>query len=147
VPLAIASPAGAAIEPPWCGTPMPDAAENLPDGTDPADPPGSFPHIPYYAIRCTLDSIAAQAGGRMTVEVIGRSALGRNMFLVTINELSTQNQRRDYANWRVLDALSRSRPGVAQQLLDQMGGNVKVPLMIQAASTATSTKASTPTCG
>jgi hypothetical protein len=53
------------------------------------------------------------------------------MFLVTINELSTQNQRRDYANWRALDALSRSRPGMAQQLLDQMGGNVKVPLMIQ----------------
>jgi hypothetical protein len=53
------------------------------------------------------------------------------MFLVTINELSTQNQRRDYANWRALDALSRSRPEVAQQLLDQMGGNVKVPLMIQ----------------
>jgi Zinc carboxypeptidase len=131
VPLAAAGTGGAAIAPPWCGTPMPDAAEALPDGTDPADPPGSFPHIPYYAIGCTLDSIAAQSGGRMTVEVIGRSALGRNMFLVTINELSTQNQRRDYANWRALDALSRSRPEVAQQLLDQMGGNVKVPLMIQ----------------
>ena len=47
--------AGAAIEPPWCGTPMTDAAENLPDGTDPADPVGSFPHIPYYAIGCTLE--------------------------------------------------------------------------------------------
>jgi hypothetical protein len=110
---------------------MPDAAAALPDGTSPTHPPGSFPHIPYYAIRCTLDSIAAQSGGRMKVEVIGRSALGRDMFLVTINELSTQNQRRDYANWQALDTLSRSRPARAQQLLDEMGGNVKVPLMIQ----------------
>jgi hypothetical protein len=39
----------------------PDAAENLPDGTDPADPVGSFPHIPYYAIGCTLGEIAARS--------------------------------------------------------------------------------------
>jgi Zinc carboxypeptidase len=131
VPLFAAGTGGAAIAPPWCGTPMPDAAAALPDGTSPTHPPGSFPHIPYYAIRCTLDSIAAQSGGRMTVEVIGQSALGRDMFLVTINELSTQSQRRDYANWRLLNVLSRSRPGLAQSLLDQMGDRVKVPLMIQ----------------
>jgi Zinc carboxypeptidase len=110
---------------------MPDAAAALPDGTSPTHPPGSFPHIPYYAIRCTLDSIAAQSGGRMKVEVIGQSALGRDMFLVTINELSTQSQRRDYANWRLLNSLSRFRPGLAQRLLDVMGDRVKVPLMIQ----------------
>jgi murein tripeptide amidase MpaA len=127
VPLAATSTGGAAIAPPWCGTPMPDAAEALP-GTD----PGSFPHIPYYAIGCTLDSIAAQSDGRMKVEVIGQSALGRDLYLVTINELGTQNQRRDYANWRVLRSLSRSRPGLAQRLLDQMDGRVKVPLEIQA---------------
>jgi hypothetical protein len=131
IPLCAPSTGGAAIAPPWCGTPVPDAAAALPDGTSPTHPPGSFPHIPYYAIRCTLDSIAAQSGGRMTVEVIGQSALGRDMFLVTINELSTQSQRRDYANWRLLNGLSRSRPGLAQRLLDQMGGRVKVPLMIQ----------------
>jgi hypothetical protein len=129
--LAATSTVGAAIEPPWCGTPMPDAAEALPDGTDPADPPGSFPHIPYYAIGCTLDSIAAQSNGRMKVEVIGQSALGRDMYLVTINELSTQSQRRDYANWQLLRSLSRLRPGLAQRLLDQMDGRVKVPLEIQ----------------
>ena len=60
-----ATSANAAIEPPWCGTPMADAAENLPDGTDPADPPGSFPHIPYYAIGCTLEDIASRSDGRM----------------------------------------------------------------------------------
>jgi hypothetical protein len=71
LPLIAASTGGAAIEPPWCGTPEPDAAAALPDGSQPTHPPGSFPHIPYYAIGCTLDSIAARSGGRMKVEVIG----------------------------------------------------------------------------
>ena len=46
----VATPVGSAradVAPPWCGTPGPDAAENLPDGTDPSDPVGSFPHIPH----------------------------------------------------------------------------------------------------
>jgi hypothetical protein len=126
VPLAAASTGGAAIEPPWCGTPTPDAAAALP-----ASEPGSFPHIPYYAIGCTLDSIAARSNGRMKVEVIGQSALGRDLYLVTINELKTRDQRRDYASWRVLRGLSRSNPAAAQRLLDRFGDNVKVPLMIQ----------------
>ena len=71
----------------------PDAAENLPDGTDPSDPPGSF-HIPYYAIRCTLEDIVASSQGRMSLEVMGQSALGRDMFLVTVNALDTVQQRR-----------------------------------------------------
>jgi hypothetical protein len=98
----------AAIAPPWCGTPEPDAAASLPDGSQPTDPVGSFAHIPYYAIGCTLDSIAAQSSGRMTVEVFGRSATGRDMYFVTINALDTQQQRKDYANWQKLarDALT-----------------------------------------
>ena len=131
-PLTAAGTSGAAIEPPWCGTPEPDAAAALPDGSDPSHPPGSFPHIPYYAIGCTLDSIAAQSNGRMKVEVIGQSALGRNLYLVTINELQTSAQRRDFANWQALRELSRSRPALGQKLLDDVGGNVKVPLEVQA---------------
>jgi hypothetical protein len=131
VPLTMASTGGAAIAPPWCGTPEPDAAEALPDGTDPADPPGSFPHIPYYAIGCKLASIASQSDGRMTVEVIGQSALGRNLYLVTINELKTSNQRRDFANWQALRARYQSNPAEAQALLAGFGDNVKVPLFIQ----------------
>src|SRR5918999_5412320 len=96
-----ATSANAAIEPPWCVTPqnpgtppaMPDAAENLPDGTDPADPPGSFPLIPYYAIGCTLEDIESRSIGRMEVEVIGQSALGRDMYKVTINALETRAQQ------------------------------------------------------
>src|SRR6187551_353615 len=49
--------ASAAIEPPWCGTPEPDVVGSLPDGSSPTDPVGSFPHIPYYAIGCTLERI------------------------------------------------------------------------------------------
>jgi hypothetical protein len=111
---------------------MPDAAAALPDGSDPAHPPGSFPHIPYYAIGCTLNSIAAQSNGRMKVEVIGQSALGRDLNLVTINELATSEQQRDFANWEALRALSRSDPAQALRLLGEFGGNVKVPLEIQA---------------
>ena len=48
--VAFARPAAAAIGPPWCGTPEPDAAEALPStGT-------SFPHIPTYAIRMATAS-------------------------------------------------------------------------------------------
>jgi hypothetical protein len=126
VPLGAASTGGAAIAPPWCGTPMPDAAESLPSA-----PPFNFPHIPYYAIGCTLNDIAARSGGRMTVEVIGQSALGRDMYLVTINELKTGAQRRDFASWRALRALSNSRPERAQQLLNRFGSDVKIPLFIQ----------------
>ena len=59
----------------------------------PADPPGSFPHIPYYAIGCTLEDIESRSNGRMEVEVIGQSALGRDMYKVTINALDTRAQR------------------------------------------------------
>jgi Zinc carboxypeptidase len=68
----------------------------------------------------------------MKVEVIGQSALGRNLYLVTINELTTSAQRRDFANWQVLRERSRSKPKQAQNLLHAFGGKVKVPLEIQA---------------
>ena len=61
--------------PPWCGTPMPDATAALPDGSNPSDPVGSFPHIPWYAIACTLADIQARSNGRMEVKVLGQSAL------------------------------------------------------------------------
>ena len=67
----------------------------LPDGSNPTDPPGSFPHIPYYAIGCTLDEIQSRSlDGRMAVQVIGQSAAGRAMYLVTINELEDHDSRR-----------------------------------------------------
>lgn len=130
-PMVAATTAGADISPPWCGVPGPDAAEALPDGTEPGDPPGSFPHIPYYAIECTLESIQAQSGGRMSSEVIGESALGREMYLVTINALDTLGQRKEFANWEKLRRDALTDPAKAQKFLGKFGDEVKVPLFIQ----------------
>ena len=93
--LAPVASANAQVAPPWCGTPEPDAAANLP-----SNPPNNFPHIPYYAIGCTLRDIEEQSDGRMDVDVIGRSGTGRAMYGVVINELETRDQREAYRNWR-----------------------------------------------
>src|SRR5690349_1345925 len=89
VAVGVPSTAGAVtIAPPWCGTPEPDATAALPDGTSPSHPVGSFPHIPHYAIGCTLQQIQAESvKGRMTLEQHGVSAQGRPMWRVTINAL------------------------------------------------------------
>jgi len=128
----VPSRAAAAIEPPWCGVPEPDAAENLPDGTEAGDPAGSFPHIPYYAIKCTLDSIAAQSNGRMTVEQIGQSALGRPLYLITINELGTVQQQHDFDTWRKIRNDALTDPEKARETLVKNGAAFKIPLFIQA---------------
>jgi hypothetical protein len=127
VPAALKS----AIEPPWCGTPMPDGTGSLPDGSDPGHPVGSFPHIPYYAIGCTLADLQARSNGRMDVQVVGQSALGRDMYLVTINALDTPQQRRDFQTWLNLRKIALTDPERAQQMLDRAGDAVKVPIFIQ----------------
>jgi hypothetical protein len=129
VSLAGATTARADIAPPWCGTPEPDAAEQLPDGTDPADPPGSFPHIPYYAIRCTLEDIQSRSGGRMSMEVLGQSATGRDMFLVTINGRETQAQRDSFARLQRIIGLAARNPRRAKELIERR--DTKVPIFIQ----------------
>ena len=126
------TPAAAAIGPPWCGTPSPDGTAALPDGTGPSDPVGSYPHIPWYAIGCTLDSIAAQSNGRLTVEVIGQSALGRDMYLATINALDTKHQKQSFKNWQKFRALALKEPKQAQIGLWSMHDAIKVPLYVQA---------------
>ena len=123
--------AGAEIAPPWCGTPEFDAAENLPDGTEPGDPVGSFPHIPYYAIGCTLEEIRAESDGRMTVELAGRSATGREMFLVVINALDTPQQRQSFRAWEQIRRLALDDPARAQALLERHGDAVKIPIFVQ----------------
>jgi hypothetical protein len=132
LPFLTTSTAGAAIAPPWCGTPIPDGTAALPDGTQPTDPPGSYPHIPWYAIGCTLERIQSQSNGRMTYRVTGQSALGHDMYAVTINALDTKQQRRDYKNWRKLRRTALDDPARSQKLLARVGDDVKVPLMISA---------------
>jgi hypothetical protein len=133
-PLTVAGTAGAEIAPPWCGTPEPDAAGSLPDGSSPTHPLGSFAHIPHYAIGCTLDGIAARSDGRMTVRVAGRSALGRNLYEVVINALETPQQRQDYRNWQEIREVAVSDPSEAQSRIADLrakGRDFKVPIFIQ----------------
>jgi len=128
-----AMPASAEIAPPWCGTPIPDGVGSLPDGSDPSHPVGSFPHIPWYAFACTLDDIQARSNGRMDVKVIGQSALGRDMYLVTINALDTNQQRKDFQTWQNIRKIALTEPGRAQGMLDRAGDEVKVPIFVQSA--------------
>ena len=111
---------------------MPDAAGALPDGSLPTHPVGSFPHIPYYAIKCTLDGIEAQEiGNRMSIEQIGVSALGRPLYGVVINALETPEQQRDFSRWQKIRELQLEDPAQAQALLEQWGDDVKVPIFNQ----------------
>ena len=127
LPLFVVGTAPAAIGPPWCGTPEPDAAERLPStGT------GNFAHIPYYAIKCTLDEIQSRAvPGRMSVEQIGQSALGRPLYLVTLNDLETEAQQVAFQNWSLIRKDALDNPEKAQRELARIGGNFKIPLFIQ----------------
>ena len=132
--LAALPASASAAEPPWCGTPEPDfSADVLPDGTDSTDPAGSFPHIPHYAIGCTLQDIKSRSRGRMTVEVIGKSSLGRNMYGVVINRLRSRDEKRSYLNWLAIRATMLESPILAQKLLRRMGDDVKVPILVQGA--------------
>ncbi len=132
--LAVLPASASAAEPPWCGTPEADfSADVLADGTDPADPAGSFPHIPHYAIGCTLQDIESRSRGRMTVEVIGKSSLGRNMYGVVINRLRSRDEKRAYLNWLGVRATMLESPILAQKLLRRMGDDIKVPILVQGA--------------
>ncbi len=131
--LAPAAPAVSAAAPPWCGDPIADGTAALPDGTHPGDPVGSFPHIPWYAFACTLDGIKARSDGRMGVQVTTQSALGYDLYLVTINALDTPRQRQDYQTWQEIRRIALTDPERAQRLLDRASDNVKVPIYIQSA--------------
>ncbi len=124
--LLAAGPASAEIAPPWCGTPEPDAAEALPStGT-------SFPHIPVYAIGCTLADIQSRSlDGRMSVEVAGSSATGRPMYKVVINQLQTDAQQTSFDHWTTLRRQAPSNPAAAQRQLRGWRDRVKVPLYVQ----------------
>ena len=132
VPLLASGTAGAAIAPPWCGTPIPDGTAALPDGSSPTHPVGSYPHIPWYAIGCTLERIQSESNGRMTYRVTGQSANGFDLYAVTINALDTKAQRHDFANWQKIRRVALDHPENAQKMLANVGANAKIPLMIQA---------------
>lgn len=135
------------LSPPWNGEPVsrglgPTYGE--PWCADPAAEPGSSTRqgpplaiIPYGAIKCTLEQFQAeaQAAGiptRMSYEVIGRSVLGRDIYGVVVNALETPEQRRDYQRWLEIRSMMLTDPAGAQALLASYGGEVKIPIFIQA---------------
>ncbi|MBE2314995.1 hypothetical protein DVA67_003350 [Solirubrobacter sp. CPCC 204708] len=119
------------VAPPWCGTVEPDAAAALPDGTRAGDPAGSFPHIPAYAIGCTLDKIAAASNGRMKVEEVGRSVQGRPLYLATIDARETEAQRTASDNYKAIRATQLSDPAASLAKLAAAGDAVKAPALFQ----------------
>ena len=69
----------------------------------------------------------------MSLEVIGKSALGRDMFLVTVNALDTTQQRRDFQAWQQVRKVALTDPARGQALLAGYGDDVKVPIFVQGA--------------
>jgi hypothetical protein len=142
--VAFAAPAAAQAAPPLDGNPVshglgptygeewcaPVGSENVPQ----SDP---LAIIPYGAITCTLDQFedeAAAAGvpDRLSYEVIGQSAGGRDIFGVVVNALDTADQQRDYTRWQQLRGLMLTDPAAAESLLASWGENVKLPIFVEA---------------
>ena len=148
--LVIAAPAFAApLSPPWDGSPVSPlllpTSFGLTDwaggsyATEAAasrqTPPLAI--IPNSAIGPTLGLIQTEAAGlgvphRMDYMVSGKSAGGRDMYVVVVNALETANQRRDYARWQNIREIELTDPVQAQALLDSYGADVKMPIYIEA---------------
>jgi hypothetical protein len=142
--VAVPGPAGAQLAPPWNGEPISPglgptygeswcasgAGENVPQ-----QPPLAL--IPYAAIGCTLEQFQAEAEDagvppRMEYEVIGESALGRDMYGVVVNAVETPAQQRDFARWQQLRETMFTDPAAGQALLTEWGQNVKLPMFVEA---------------
>jgi hypothetical protein len=111
----------------WCA---PVGSENVPQSAPLA-------LIPYAAIGCTLDqfedeAVAAGVPDRLDYSVIGQSVLGRDIYGVVVNALETPEQQRDYDRWLQLRNIMLTDPGAAQSLLASWGGDVKLPIFIEA---------------
>ena len=99
--------------------------------------PDTLALVPYEAIGCSLDQFndeAAAAGipARMTWEVNAVSDTGRDQLAVVVNALETADQQRDFARWQQIRSLMTTDPGQAQDLLAGWGGDVKIPIFIEA---------------
>jgi len=80
---------------------------------------------------CTLDRIAARSQGRMQVEIAGSSALGRDMYKVTINALDTTQRRQAFQAWQDVRRVALEDPARGSARVRGAGGAIKVPIFIQ----------------
>jgi hypothetical protein len=145
--ISVSSPAGAQLSPPWDGNPIsaglgptygePWCAEAAPGSSIANQQKQPLALIPYEAIACTLDLFQAEAAAasippRMSYEVIGQSAGGRDLYGVVVNALETPDQQRNYNRWVQLRALMLTDPAQGQALLASWGNEVKLPIFIEA---------------
>ena len=145
--IAVSSPAGAQLAPPWDGNPIsaglgPTYGEawcaNAAPGSNIANQQKQpLALIPYEAIGCTLQQFLdeAEAAGipeRMSYEVIGQSAGGLDLYGVVVNALETPDQERDYDRWVQLRSIMLTDPAQAQTLLEGWGDQVKIPIFVEA---------------
>ena len=139
------APAGAQLSPPWDGNPIspglgPTYGEAWcapPSGSIAAQQGPPLALIPHEAIECTLQQFEAEAAAngvpdRLDYSVIGQSTLGRDLLGVVVNALETSEQQRDYERWLQLRELMSTDPAQAQTLLAGWGGDVKLPIFIEA---------------
>jgi hypothetical protein len=145
--LVIPITAGAQLAPPWDGNPISAGlgptygeswcAEAAPGSSiaNQQGPPLAL--IPVEAIRCTLDGFLAEASAagipnRMSYSVIGQSTTGWDMYEVVVNALETPEQQRDYERWLELRSIMLTDPAAGQALVEEWGGEVKLPIFIEA---------------
>ena len=69
----------------------------------------------------------------MSVEVIGQSALGRPLYGVVFNAMETPQQIQDYNRWDQYRGIALEDPARAQELLDEWGDDIKVPVFVNGA--------------
>ena len=145
--IAVSSPAGAQLAPPWDGNPIsPGLGPTYGEAWCADAAPGSsianqqdkpLALLPVEAIACTLDQFNDEAEGagippRMSYSVIGQSVGGRDMYEVVVNALETPAQQRDFDRWLQLREIMLTDPAQAQALLEQWEGQVKLPIFIEA---------------
>ncbi len=93
--------------------------------------------MPYADVAPELAKFQAEAKAaglpsRMTWSVTGKSAGGRDMYAVVINDLETGAQRSAYQRWQNLRDKELINPAVAQTLLAAWGDKVKMPIYVEA---------------
>jgi Zinc carboxypeptidase len=151
--LVVAAPALAVtLSPPWNGQPVspgigPTYGEPWPvpvptneavaalQGQPPAN--STLAVMPYADIAAELQKFQSEAKAaglpvRMTWSVTGKSAGGRDMYAVVINDRETAAQRRDYSRWQELRSIELTNPAYGKQLVADWKGNVKMPIYVEA---------------
>ena len=138
--LILAAPAFA-LDPPWNALPIshglgPTYGESWPEGSLTGEAVANMQVaplalMPYAAVPTLLaqfqaEATAAGVPARMTYEVLGQSAQGRDIYGVVINAMETPEQVRDFGRWQTIRSMMMTDPAGAKALLASYGNDVKM---------------------